>query len=322
VQCAGIDRVATAKTCYSRNTRSFARVLAVVILIWAVWVFKQGCISCERQGQHALVTVQALYRYAVKSCAGEAVPCVELAPGGVVGDRSYAVCLGGSALTQRNCPRLAAIQTKLCEDGSLQLSSAGASLLTVPDDQGPADTFARILGGTATGIDLGDEAGEWVSTVLGVPCCRLVKRHEGCPRRAVGAHWADLAPLLVISEESLTECSRRAGREVPVNRFRPNIVVRGCEGPHAEDGWRQIRIGNAMLQAVGPCARCSIVEVDQKAAATDRSFSVFGVLAGYREAGPGQVTFGQYFSLLDGAGSDDHTKGLCVEVDAEVEVLQ
>lgn len=46
------------------------------------------------------------------------------------------------------------------------------------------------------------------------------------------------------------------------DRFRPNIVVDNCE-PHAEDQWPEMRIGDLRLQRLGPCGRCSIVEVAQ-----------------------------------------------------------
>ena len=38
-------------------------------------------------------------------------------------------------------------------------------------------------------------------------------------------------------------------RHSPMNRFRPNLVVAGCE-PYAEDGWDKIQIGNVVLRVV------------------------------------------------------------------------
>jgi hypothetical protein len=48
-----------------------------------------------------------------------------------------------------------------------------------------------------------------------------------------------------------------------MNRFRPNIVVKGCE-PFAEDTWKRIRIGDVELATVKPCARCVVTTIDKE----------------------------------------------------------
>ena len=40
---------------------------------------------------------------------------------------------------------------------------------------------------------------------------------------------------------------------LPINRFRPNLVVEGCE-PFDEDRWKRIRIGGVEMAIVKPCA--------------------------------------------------------------------
>jgi uncharacterized protein YcbX len=64
---------------------------------------------------------------------------------------------------------------------------------------------------------------------------------------------ADGFPFLMISEASLADLNARLERPVPMNRFRPNLVVRGCE-PFAEDDWRLVRIGPITFRVVKPCA--------------------------------------------------------------------
>ncbi|HCV43292.1 MAG TPA: MOSC domain-containing protein, partial [Bacteroidetes bacterium] len=49
---------------------------------------------------------------------------------------------------------------------------------------------------------------------------------------------------------------------LPMNRFRPNLVVRGC-APYAEDLWNDIQIGDVRLHVVKPCERCAITTVNQ-----------------------------------------------------------
>jgi uncharacterized protein YcbX len=96
-------------------------------------------------------------------------------------------------------------------------------------------------------------------------------------------------PFLLISEGSLGDLNARLERSLPMNRFRPNLVVAGCE-PFAEDGWRTVRIDAVSLRVVKPCARCAITTVDQESAA--RGKEPLRTLATFRKRGT-KVLFGQ-----------------------------
>jgi uncharacterized protein YcbX len=75
-----------------------------------------------------------------------------------------------------------------------------------------------------------------------------------------------------------------------MNRFRPNIVVRGAGLPHTEDTWRHILVGDVAYAVVKPCARCQITTTDQ--ATGERGHEPLRILAKYRLSERG-VTFGQ-----------------------------
>jgi hypothetical protein len=115
--------------------------------------------------------------------------------------------------------------------------------------------------------DQGDAAATLLSDHLGQPC-RLVRVDEAriadqayaAPGTVVG--FADGFPLLLITDASLGALNGRLPMPLPIDRFRPNLVVSGAE-PFAEDGWRRIRIGDIELDVVKPCARCTITTVDQ-----------------------------------------------------------
>jgi hypothetical protein len=94
---------------------------------------------------------------------------------------------------------------------------------------------------------------------------------------------------LLLSEASLEGLNRRLSLPVPMDRFRPNIVVSGCPA-HAEDGWRKVRIGSVDFRVVKPCARCVITTTDQETG--DRSAEPLRTLATYRVR-DSQVLFGQ-----------------------------
>lgn len=120
-------------------------------------------------------------------------------------------------------------------------------------------------------MDQGDEAAAWFSDWLGASV-RLVHFADGYmrkldPRYAVNADdhtgFADGYPILIISAESLRELNSRLERPLPMNRFRPNLVVKGCR-PFEEDVWKQIRIGGVELAIVKPCPRCVVTTIDQE----------------------------------------------------------
>ena len=101
--------------------------------------------------------------------------------------------------------------------------------------------------------------------------------------------FADGFPFLLISEESLADLNRRLADPLPMNRFRPNLVVAGGE-PYAEDGWGRIEIGGVRLQVMKPCERCLVTTTDQ--ATGERGKEPLRTLATYRKVG-NDVLFGQ-----------------------------
>jgi len=74
--------------------------------------------------------------------------------------------------------------------------------------------------------------------------------------------FADGYPILIVSEESLRDLNSKLDSALPMNRFRPNMVVQGCE-PFAEDGWKRIRVGGIEMALVKPCPRCVVTTIDK-----------------------------------------------------------
>ena len=265
--------------------------------------------------------LSALHIYPVKSCRGLSVPSAELDDHGFIGDRRFMVVAeaDGLFLTQRSHPRMALIETTLTND-SLVLSSPNHGSVTVPRNAfashagagtNPGDRSSGTTGrprrvtvwkSTVTADDCGDEPAEWLSEFLGLPL-RLVRMGGTYQRPNLKAaaqagdvvSFADACPFLVIGEASLADLNDRlvAKNEdaLPMNRFRPNLVVAGCEA-YAEDAWTRIRIGGAIFRNAGPCARCPITTTDQLTAV--RGKEPLRTLATYRRdpADPTDVNFG------------------------------
>src|SRR5207302_945262 len=91
--------------------------------------------------------------------------------------------------------------------------------------------------------------------------------------------FADGYPVQVLSRESLDELNRRLDEPLPMNRFRPNIVLEGL-GPHGEDAVSALRIGDVEIDLIKPTERCILTRVDQETA--QRTREPLRTLAGYR----------------------------------------
>jgi uncharacterized protein YcbX len=127
-------------------------------------------------------------------------------------------------------------------------------------------------------IDEGDEAARWLSKYLQRPVRlvrvpddngRLVPKDYRVEGTANTVAFGDGFPFLLASEGSLAGLNRELPEPVPMNRFRPNIVVAAASGrpeddaPFAEDTWGLVQIGAHQMHVVKPCTRCKLTTVDQ-----------------------------------------------------------
>jgi uncharacterized protein YcbX len=241
--------------------------------------------------------VSALHYYPVKSCGGVPLERAVLGPRGFMHDREWMlVGAEGVFLSQRRLPRMALISPEL-DDEQLTLRAPGMPALAVPGRSGGRTTRVTVWRDDCLGVDEGDEAAEWLSTYLRA-ACRLVRFAEGQVRRVNPEYarspddqvgFADGYPFLLTSEASLRDLNARLAEPLPMDRFRPNIVVSGCD-PYAEDGWASLRIGEVAFDVAKPCARCAITTVDQRAGT--KGAEPLRTLAIYRRQGSG-VMFGQ-----------------------------
>ena len=108
--------------------------------------------------------------------------------------------------------------------------------------------------------------------------------------------FADGYPLLFISEGSLDDLNHRlvarGKARVSMDRFRPNVVLAGCE-PYTEDTWQQVNISGIRFDIVKPCARCPITTVDQVLGIIPDVHEPVATLATYRRGKDGGAMFGQ-----------------------------
>jgi uncharacterized protein YcbX len=220
--------------------------------------------------------LDALFVYPVKSCRGIARESVGVEQTGLAGDRHWMLVRpNGRFVTQRELPRMALIDTTLA-DGALTLASPERGSVHVARDAGRDALAVTVWKFSGSGIDCGDEAAAWCSEFLETPL-RLVRFDPDRPRvcspewtpgtRAI-TEFADGFPILVISRASLAELNSRLPRPLPMERFRPNLVIDGVDA-YDEDRIHELRSGDLAIRMVKACARCSITTTDQQRGAVD-----------------------------------------------------
>jgi uncharacterized protein YcbX len=273
-------------------------------------------------------TIDALWVYPVKSCAGLSLQHSELTPTGLAYDRSWMVVdAQGEFVSQRELPRMALIQPAF-RMNELVLRAPGMLALHLALDAAESPLRVRVWGDMVDAFDMGDLAAQWFSDFLGPDAPADLKRlrlarfdpemqrpcdPEWTGGRQAGTQFADGFGLLVSSTASLDGLNARlaaAGQTaVDQRRFRPNIVLGGLQA-HDEDRLGPLHIdtgtatdaARAVIEAVKPCARCPIPDIDPD---TGVSGHVVGdTLQAYRADArlKGAITFGMNAIVIEGDG--------------------
>lgn len=268
-----------------------------------------------------MVEISSLHTYPIKSCAGLAHERMQIERRGPLGDRGFMVVdEAGRFITQRTEPRLALVNA-VVSDALLTLKAPGVSPFEAAldfDSEAPGELVSiEVWRYAGEALRVSEAADAWLSAYLERDV-RLVRCAPAMDRPA-NREWASYAaqvafsdgyPILLISEASLEALNARIGGvPLPMARFRPNIVVRGCP-PFAEDDWRTLSIDGLTLDVVKPCDRCAVTTVDP--ATAERGSEPLSTLATFRRSASG-VLFGQNCTARD--------TGL-LAVGAEVEILE
>lgn len=193
--------------------------------------------------------IEAIFRYPVKSMAGEPLDAAQLGWHGLEGDRRLAFHRvddrsGFPWLTATKLPELVLFAPVRREDGDLP-------------------THVRTPKGEEMPV-FGDELAAEVGRRYGAPVQMMQLRHG----------IFDDASLSVIASDTVREIGRLAGRNPDVRRFRPNVVVRLLRpAPFQEDEW----VGGVLsfgedndapaIAVTMRDVRCSMVNLDPDSAA-------------------------------------------------------
>ncbi|WP_156724620.1 MOSC domain-containing protein [Streptomyces apocyni] len=259
-------------------------------------------------------TLDAIHVYPLKSARGHAPAEAAVQPWGLAGDRRWLlVDAQGRHVTQRPQPRLALVSAESLPGGALRLSAPGREPLTVsvPD---PAHTVpVEVWRDKVEAVPADATAHAWISDYLGADI-RLVHLDDPATRRPVDpdfarpgetVSFADGFPLLLTTLASLDALNSLIAQgtqshegPLPMNRFRPNVVVGGT-APWAEDDFRRVAIGPVTFRVAKPCGRCIVTTTDQ--ASAERGKEPLRTLARHRRFG-NQLVFGQNL-IPEGTGT-------------------
>lgn len=261
-------------------------------------------------GNVTTATVTDLFIYPVKSTRGIARESVRIAATGFEWDRQWMIIdHKGTFLSQRTHPHLTQIIPQVAP-AALILRHAKLSPLSVPFTEHGERIAVSVHRDACVGIDQGAAAAAWVSAALG-QAARLVRVPDAPARRAnpkfagsveAPMGFADGFPMLVCNQASLDDLNARMPAPIPMERFRPNIVLQGL-APWAEDRIDTVTVGPLTLRLVKPCTRCAIPSIDQRTG--ERSTDPLPVLRPFRfDRELLGITFGENAVIVAGAGCE------------------
>ncbi|MEV6977795.1 MOSC N-terminal beta barrel domain-containing protein [Kitasatospora sp. NPDC093806] len=221
-----------------------------------------------------------LHVYPVKSMYRLSPESVAVEPWGLAGDRRWMLAdATGRFVSQREDASIGQVRTELTATGSLVLTTPGGARAEIPAPSlaaGDPVSEVEVWGARFPAAEAAKEAQLWIAEHVGD--YRLVHLDDPRARPADPkfsepgdtVSMADGYPLLLANTASLDALNELIATEhpesaqpLPMERFRPNVVVSG-DAAWAEDGWRRIRIGELTFRVVKPCGRCVITTTDQE----------------------------------------------------------
>ena len=238
-----------------------------------------------------------MYIYPVKSLAGIRVENWKVVETGLKYDRQWMLIdEQGQFLSQRCLPKMALIHTRLTESELILSAENFADLHLSLEPKDGAIISSTVWKDCCDARHVSNEADIWFSEVLQTRCTLVYLPTE--TKRGVDLNYASEAdrvafsdgfPFLIISENSLNSLNSHLEIPVEMARFRPNLVISGCEA-YAEDFWREIQIGDIDFRLPKPCSRCSVPAINPNTAEVGKE--PLTTLNRLRKAN-GKIYFGQ-----------------------------
>jgi uncharacterized protein YcbX len=258
----------------------------------------------------ASARIESLHYYPLKSARGIELERALLTGAGFEDDRRWMlVTHAGRFITQREVPRLALLSPRLTP-GELLLAAPQLPEISIALSRHGERRSVTVWEHQCEAFDEGDEVAAWLTAFLGREC-RLV-RFDPTHRRLSERAWtgeieaenrfSDGFPMLALNAASLRDLNSRLAAPLPVNRFRPNMVLAGL-APYDEDRIDELCGDGVRLKLVKPCTRCRITVTNQDTGEVEGD-EPLRTLRSYRYDAPLHgVCFGQNAIVIEGAGA-------------------
>jgi len=257
-----------------------------------------------------------LLLYPIKGCRGYSVHQIMITTMGLLGDREFAVIADGQRVNQKQIPELMLLSAVWDSPEILLLDFPGVdsfklnTTLNAITDVGLAASEIQVYGNSLPILDMGDNVADWLSMALGT-AVRLARTNgttdwffpvpefeliHGKPQ----TKFVDAAPILLTNDESLKDLNSRLNDALPMNRFRPNVVV-GKLAAYEEDELEIFSFPNVSLQRLSYCERCIVTTTNQETG--EMTKEPLRTLSKYRKRENGYaggIKFGIYLTALAG----------------------
>ena len=261
-----------------------------------------------------MASIHSIYYYPIKGCRAVKIAASDVTTGGLVGDRQWVLVNQDGIVNQKKLPTLRFLDIALEQDRmTLSLKGAGSVQADFADSEMSGDVVS--IGRQVACEHAAEPVNRWLSQAFGQPLS-LVRAVEASPLQLAGTPFSalhdtsqsafvDIAPLLIVSLESLADLNGRLSNEgkrtVAIEQFRPNVVIEGVDA-FAEESAKRLEIGALGLTQLLPCERCSVTTFNVSPESESEgkpSKEPLKTLSQYRNGGigyAGGVTFGAYFA--------------------------
>lgn len=257
------------------------------------------------------ISIDELWLYPIKGCKGFQVASAKMTERGLEHDRAFMVVKSsnGMFVSQRGLPKMALLKTRLSENTNClevwasHKSDIGTLCVSLEETSFHANGVRKVTvwGQECNAMDCGNEAGKWFTNSLeSSEDLRLVYMAKASDfNRAAGdkeedgiVSFADKYPILLASLESLTGLNARLEKGVEMERFRPNVVVKGVKSAFTEDLWDSVEfLSRSALESdhrlqmnvpFPPCGRCKVPTNDINTGVLDPHNEPTKTMKGFR----------------------------------------
>jgi len=238
--------------------------------------------------------IESIHIYPIKGLGGIELQSANTLQRGMQYDRRWMlVDMKGNFITQRTEPKMALFSCDI--DSKLNVIFNKDKLSINLEECSRTQILVTVWDSQTYAYEVSSEASEWFSNKLN-RACRLVKMSDDFDRykklsrgpNQTKVSFADGYPYLIIGTASLEKISNEVGFNIPKNRFRANIII-STNIPHVEDSWDKLEIGSTRMQVIKPCARCTVVNINQESGIPSKE--PLKTLSQYRKVG-NKVNFG------------------------------